>query len=314
MRIAVFAAGAVGGYFGGRLAEAGEDVSFVARGEHLRAIRDRGLRIESPAGDVTIHPAHTTDDPAAIGGVDLVLVAVKTWQLSEAARAMGPLVREGTTVLPLLNGVEAPDILAAALGAEHVVGGICRIFANLEGPGQVRHRGYEPTIDVGELDGPVSDRIRRLVEVLGRGRGMTATPHDDIRTVMWVKLLFIGPTGAVGAAAREPIGRVRETPETRALLERAMREVAAVARAHGVVIPEETVAGITGFVDSLPGEELASMQRDIMEGRPSELEGQVGVVVRLGEAAGVDTPAHRFLHAVLLPGERRVRGAPPAAR
>lgn len=308
MRIAVFAAGAVGGYFGGRLAQAGEDVSFIARGEHLRAIRDRGLRVESPAGDFTIRPARATDDPASVGPVDVVLVAVKTWQLPEAVRAMKPLVGGRTMVVPMLNGVEAPELLSEAIGREHVIGGFCRIFANLAAPGLVRHRGFEPSIDIGELDGGTSDRVRRFVDVLRRARGMTASGHDAIRTGMWVKLLFVGPIGAVGAAARESIGAVASTPQTRALLEQAMREVAAVARARSVPVPEETVEGIATFVDGLPGDEVASMQRDIMAGRPSELDGQVGVVVRLGTEAGVDTPVHRFLYAVLLPGERRARG------
>jgi len=157
--LAVFGAGAVGGYFGGRLAEAGHDVRFVARGRQLAAIRDHGLRVSSVDGDFLIRPAHVADDPAAIGQVDVVLVAVKAWQVPEAADAMGPLVGENTFVVPLQNGVEAPDLLSAVLGRPRVLGGLCRILAYLDGPGHIRHTGVTPYIAFGELDGSSSDRV-----------------------------------------------------------------------------------------------------------------------------------------------------------
>jgi 2-dehydropantoate 2-reductase len=308
MRFGVFAAGAVGGYFGGRLAEAGEDVVFVARGENLRAMRDRGLRVDSVAGDFTIHPVQASDDPAEIGPVDCVLVAVKTWQLADAADAMRPMVGPETLVVPLLNGVEAPETLADALGKEHVLGGLCRLFASLVGPGHVKHTGFEPSVHFGELDGGRSDRVQRVLEAFGRANGITAAVPDDIGVALWEKFMFVEPTGAVGAVTRAPIGVFRSIPETRALLETAVREVREVALGRSVTVAEEAVDRAMAFVDGLMASGTASMQRDIMEGRPSELEGQTGSVVRLGREARVSVPVHDMLFAALLPQERLARG------
>jgi 2-dehydropantoate 2-reductase len=308
MRFAVFAAGAVGGYFGGRLAEAGEDVAFVARGENLQALRDRGLRVDSVAGDFTIHPVHASDDPAEIGPVDCVLVAVKTWQLGGAVPAMRPVVDTDTFVVPLLNGVEAPDILAVALGKEHVLGGLCRIFASLAGPGHVKHSGFDPSVHFGELDGSRSERVERLLEAFGRARGVTAGVPEDIGVALWEKFVFVEPTGAVGAVTRAPIGVFRSVPETRDLLETAMQEVREVALARGVTVTQEAVGRAMKFVDGLMPSGTASMQRDIMEGRPSELDGQTGSVVRLARASRVAVPAHEFLYASLIPQEQLARG------
>jgi 2-dehydropantoate 2-reductase len=307
MRFGVFAAGAVGGYFGGRLAEAGEDVAFVARGENLEALRDRGLRVDSVAGDFTIHPVRASDDPGEIGPVDCVLVAVKTWQLVGVAEALAPMVDTDTFVVPLLNGVEAPDILAGALGKEHVLGGLCRIFASLAGPGHVKHGGFDPSVHFGELDGSRSERVESLLEAFGRAKGLTAAVPEDIGVAIWEKFVFVEPTGAVGAVTRAPIGVFRSVPETRALLETAMREVRDVALARGVTVPEEAVGRAMAFVDGLMASGTASMQRDIMEGRPSELEGQTGSVVRLGREAGVAVPVHQMFLGSLLPLERLAR-------
>lgn len=308
MRIAVFGTGGVGGYFGGRLAEAGENVAFIARGEHLVAIRERGLRVDSPEGDFLIHPARATDDPGEVGPVEAIIVAVKAWQLPEAAAAMKPLVDEDTFVVPLLNGVEAPDVLAAALGEDHVLGGLCRIFAHIEGPGHIVHTGFPPTIDFGELDGGRSERVQRLADVLARCKAVIPTVHDDVVAAMWMKFAFIAAVSGVGSVSRAPYGVVRSVPETRDLLERAMGEVIAVGRALGVHLPDDLVDRIMAIVDGLAGEEIPSMQRDILGARPSELEAQNGAVVRMGAQAGVPTPVHGFLYAALLPQERAARG------
>lgn len=308
MRIAVFGAGAVGGYFGGRLAQAGEDVVLIARGDHLRALQRRGLRVESIAGDFSVDPAEATDDPEAVGVVDAVLVAVKAWQVPEAARAMQPLIRPDTFVVPLENGVEAPFQLAEALGKKHVVGGLCRIISSLVGPGHIRHAGISPTIAFGELDGRRSERLARLREAFQRTEGVTPTIPLDICVAMWEKFLFIASLSGVGAVTRAPVGVLRSRPETREMLEQAMEEILAVAQARGVALPPETVAQTMAFIDGLPPQGTASMQRDIMAGRPSELESQNGAVVRLGREAGVETPLHTFIYNSLLPQEMQVRG------
>ncbi|NTU81626.1 MAG: 2-dehydropantoate 2-reductase [Chloroflexales bacterium] len=305
MRIAVVGVGGVGGYFGGQLARAGEDVALIARGAHLAAIQAQGLRVESIAGDFTAHPMIATDDPAEVGPVDAVLVAVKSWQLAAAAAALRPLLGPETAVVPLLNGVEAPEQLAVALGRTHILGGLCRISAAIVAPGVIRHTAVEPTVILGELDNQPSVRATALHVAFTRA-GVTAVIADDIQRAMWEKFLLI-TTWGIGAVTRVPIGAWRSIPETRALAEAAMREVVAVALAHGVALSEDLVAQTLAVFDSLPAETTASMQRDIMAGRPSELEAQNGAVVRLARAVRVPAPTHRFLYASLLPQERQAR-------
>lgn len=309
MRIAVIGAGGVGGYFGGRLARAGEDVTFLARGATLRALRESGLRVDSAdaAGDFVIAPARATDDAATVGEVDLVLVAVKGWQLPEAIATMRPLVGAATVVLPLLNGVEAPDQLVAAFGAQHVAAGICGVFGSVVAPGHVRNTLPTPFIIVGELDNARSDRMLRIVHAFEQ-EGVPASLAEDIHAALWQKLMFVGPFGGVGAVTRAPVGVMRAMPETRALLEQAMMEILQVAHARGVAVPDSAVALCLGMIDNSPAPGTASMQRDITAGQPSELEAQIGAVVRLAREGGVAVPVHEFLYASLLPLERRARG------
>ena len=308
MRIAIFGSGGVGGYFGGRLAQSGEDVVFIARGAHLHALRERGLRVSSISGDFTVRPVHATDDPATVGPVDAVLLAVKAWQIPEAARAMHPLIGPETFVVPLENGVEAPEELAAVLGAGHVLGGLCRILAYVTGPGEIRHAAVEPYLAFGELDGTRSERAEALRRAFARTTGVTVEIPADIRAAMWSKFLFITPVSGLGALTRVPIGILRTTRETRQLLVEALREIVALAAAVGVVLPGDAVEQTLAFTDGIPADGTTSMQRDIMEGRPSELDAQVGAVVRLGTRARVAVPVHRFMYAALLPLERRIRG------
>lgn len=308
MRIAVFGSGAVGGYFGGRLAEAGEDVAFVARGEHLAAIRRSGLGVTSIDGDFVVHPARATDDPAALGPVDVVLLGVKAWQVSEAAGALRPLVGSRTIVVPLQNGIEAPERLADVLGAEHVLGGLCRIIGHLVAPGRIRHAGAEPYIAFGPLEPSTRDRAEALRAAFGRTRGVRVEIPSDIRAAMWSKFLFIAALGGVGALTRAPVGIIRGQPECRRLLHEAMVEIREVAAGHGIALPADLVHQTLAYVDSLPADGTASMQRDIVHGRPSELDAQIGAVVRLGERAGVGVPLNRAMLSALLPLERMARG------
>ncbi len=307
MRIAIFGTGAVGGYFGGRLAQAGEEVAFIARGEQLRALQERGLRVDSLQGDFAVRPVRATDDPASVGPVDAVIVGVKAWQVTEAARAMRPLVGPETFVVPLQNGVEAPSQLAAVLGDERVLGGLCRIISQVVEPGHVRHAGLEPYVALGELDNRPSERAARLREAFARA-GVTAEVPPDIGVAMWGKFLFIASFSGVGAVTRAPAGVMRSLPETRRMLERAMHEVLAVARARGIELPEESIPQTMDLIDGLPPGGTASMQRDIISGRPSELESQNGAVVRLGREVDVPTPLHAFIYHSLLPLELRARG------
>jgi len=307
VRIAVFGSGAVGAYFGGRLAHAGEDVVFIARGRQLQALQDDGLRVESIKGDFAVCPVHATDDPAQVGTVDAVLVGVKAWQVPEAAQAMGPLLGSHTFVVPLQNGVESPSQLATVLGSERVLGGLCRIVSFVQEPGHIRHAGLEPYVAFGELDNRPSERAERLRAAFARAE-VTAEIPPDIQTSLWTKFLFIASFSGVGAVTRVPAGVLRSVPETRHMLEQAMREVLAVARARDVALPEAAIPDTMALIDRLPPEGTASMQRDIMQGRPSELESQNGAVVRLGREVGVATPLHAFIYHSLMPLEMRARG------
>ena len=310
MRVAVFGAGAVGAYFGGRLIETGKhDVSLIARGPHLDSLQTRGLRIESPEGDADLpSDAFTaTSNPQDVGQVDVVLVTVKTWMVPEAGVAIGPMVEDKTTVVPLQNGVEAPDQLAAEVSDGHVIGGTCRIFTDIVEPGVVRHTGVPPTITIGELDGSASETVEEIHAALSDA-GILATARTDIRAALWEKLMFVGPLGGVGAVTRVPIGVFRSVPRSRELLEACMEEIAFVAAAEGVSLASNAVEGAMKLADLAPADGTASMQRDIASGRPSELEAQVGVIPRLGQRHDVATPAHDAIYAALLPSELKARG------
>jgi 2-dehydropantoate 2-reductase len=307
VRIAVFGTGGVGGYFGGRLAQAGEDVTFIARGEHLQAIREHGLRVESLKGDFIIQPAQATDDPAQVGVVDVVLLGVKAWQVSDAAQAIRPLIGPGTFVVPLQNGVEAPSQLAEVLGARHVLGGLARLISFKVGPGHIRHAGAEPTVAFGELDGQPSERVERLRQAF-EGAGIAVEAPPDIQVAMWAKFLLVASWGGLGAVTRAPIGVLRSVPETRQMLERAMREILAVAQARGIALSDESLRKAFAFLDALPPAGTTSLQRDIAEGKPSELDSWNGAAVRLGREAQVATPLNAFIHHSLLPLELQARG------
>jgi 2-dehydropantoate 2-reductase len=308
VRVLVYGTGGVGGYFGARLAASGEEVVFLARGAHLTVLRAEGLRLESILGDAHLHPVRTADRPEDAGAVDIVLLGVKAWQVEEAARALAPVLGRDAFVVPLQNGVEAPDQLAAVLGAARVVGGACWIVAERKAPGLIRHAAVEPRVVIGEMDGPASPRIQALRDAFARA-GVRCEASDTIRRVLWTKFLFISAVSGVGAVTGLPAALYRDVPETRALLTAALDEVAAVARAHGVSLGGDAVAETLRFIDGLAPTATASMQRDIAEGRPSELDAQNGAVARLGRARGLKTPAHDFLYAALLPRERRARGA-----
>ena len=308
MRIAIFGTGGVGGYFGGRLAEAGEDVIFIARGDHMEAMRRHGLRVESVAGSFHVATARVTDDPREVGQVDVILVCVKTWQLTDAARALQPMLKAATTVVPLQNGIEAPDQLAAALGRERVLGGLCGIIAYRAAPGYIRHVGVNPFVSFGELDNSVSERVERLRQSFERTRGTSVTVPLDIEAAMWKKFLFITAISGMGAVTRAPMGVLRRQPGTRHLLERVMEEIHAVARSRRVTLPSDIITSTMNSIDALPADATASMQRDVMAGRPSELEAQNGAVVRFGAQAGIATPVNAFIYHCLLDLERRARG------
>ncbi|HEX3249951.1 MAG TPA: 2-dehydropantoate 2-reductase [Pyrinomonadaceae bacterium] len=300
MRIVVFGTGGVGGYFGGRLAQAGEDVTFVARGEHLCAIKANGLRVDSSSGDFVVYPAKATDNLNDVGETELVILGVKAWQVPEAARAIRPVVGPKTTVVPLQNGVDAVPQLVAELGADNVIGGLCRIVSFVVGPGHIRHAGFTPSIIIGELDNRQSERIETIAQIF-KHAGLDTTVATDIQVELWTKFLFIASFSGVGAMADAPAGVLRANPKWRAQMLSAMEEIYALAHARGVNLPADSVAKVMAAVDGLPEDATSSMQRDIAAGKPSELESQNGAVVRLAREAGVDVPTHTLIYEALRP-------------
>ena len=313
MKIAVIGVGAVGGYFGGRLAQAGHDVFFLARGKTVEALRSEGLRVKSVDGDFEIRGPQAAADPNQVGPVDVVLVAVKATQVGEVAPTLAPLLGPETCVIPLQNGLEAAGLLAASLGPEKVLGGLCKIFALSTGPAMIEHMGLKPTIEFGELSKKKTERVERIRAVLDSAAGMTAVTPDDIDVALWMKLLYVEPLGAVGAVAREPAGVLRTVPATRRMLQLAMEEVVAVALKRGVAIDPGLPAKAILRVDELPAGATTSMHRDLIAGRPSEFEFQVGTVVRYAGESRVPAPVHSAIYAALLPSDLRARGQLPSA-
>ena len=307
MRIVVIGVGGVGGYFGGRLVQAREDVVFIARGETLQALRTKGLKVESVKGDFALPSIQVTDDPKQVGPADAILLAVKSWQVPEMIDVLRPIIGPETFIVPLQNGVEAPGQLADAFGKERVLGGLARILSYQIGPGEIRHIGAEPSLAFGEMDNQKSERAERLRQAFA-GAGVTAEIPQDINVALWTKLLFVASWGGVGAVTRAPIGVLRSLPETRQMIEQAMREIIAVARTRNVIMPEETAGRAMTIIDKMPPNGTPSLQRDIIEGKPSELDAWNGVVVRLGKEGGIATPLHSFIYQSLLPLELQARG------
>ena len=302
MHIVVFGSGGVGGYFGGRLAQAGEQITFIARGEHLQVMLSQGLKVDSIKGNFTILPVIATDDTTAVHAADVILLCVKTWQMARAAKSIIPMLESGTFVVPLENGVEAPALLAEILGREHVLGGLCRIASQLVAPGVIRHTGIEPHVAFGELDKRQSARSSALLQVFTQA-GVSAEIPADIMLAMWQKFLFISTVSGIGALTRVPIGEFRSHPGIHGMLENALQDCYAVALAQGIRLPENSVANTLAYIDSLPSETIPSMQRDIMEGKPSELDAQIGTIVRMGQEYNIPTPVHTFVYHSLLPQE-----------
>jgi len=309
MKIAVFGVGAVGGYFGGKLTQTNHEVIFIARGDHLQAIRENGLQVVSENGTFVAQPALATDNPSDVGEVDLLLVATKTWQIEEAAAAMRPMLTDSTVVLPLLNGVEAPQQLEHLLGTGIVLGGFCRVQSQIIAPGKIKQGGTSAYIALGAMRGgqQYHTQVAAMKSVLDETGAIVEVPHS-IEAAMWQKLLFVSSLGGVGAVTRMPAGILRKLPETRTMLQAAMREIYEVAIAQKLPMAGDAVAIGMGIVDRLPQAATASMQRDLMNGRPSELEAQNGVVVRFGAQFGIETPTHRFVYHSMLPSEKQARG------
>jgi len=291
--------GGVGGFFGGRLAHAGYDVSFIARGAHLAAMRERGLTIENQQqGEIRVPKVRATDDPAQIGRVDLVIVSVKLWDTESAAKQIKPLLGPQTGVISLQNGVIKDDILRRELGAAAVMGGVGYVATHISRPGVIHQTGTMQRIVLGEYDGTKSARATFLHEALVRA-GVNAELSEDVRRAIWEKYAFLVALSATTTTMRMPIGPIRKNPQTRAFLRELIRETVAVGRAYGVALPEDYAENRLAFADGLPADMTSSMHHDLERGSPLEVSWLSGGVVQLGAAKGIPTPANRAVCDIL---------------
>lgn len=300
MRIAVMGAGGVGSYFGARLAGAGQDVTFIARGRHLAAMREGGLSLTSPHGDLRLETVNATDDPSDVGPVDVVLLTVKLYDLAAACEAIAPMVGPKTMIVPVQNGISAADIVRSSFDRERVVGGLVFIASFVVAPGEVVHKAAIHRLVFGERDGALTERVLAFQDV-GRAAGFDAEASEDIEVALWTKFVLLGGLGPVAALSRQTVGAIAADEDLHNLLLRSMGEVVAVGRAKGVALPpdviEETLAEHKGFdFDAKP-----TILGDLEAGKPLEHEWISGAIVRLGRELGVATPFHDTAYAALKP-------------
>lgn len=305
MKIAVIGAGGVGGYFGGRLARANFDVTFLARGEHLREIRQNGLTVKSIKGDFKIENARVTDNIRNIGYADIVILATKAWQLHDISDDLASIVKKDTIVLPLQNGVVTAEELAEKIPSGNILGGLCKIFSKVESPGVINHLALEPIIIFGETDFTVTERVGLLKSVFDKA-GIDSHISNDITADLWKKFTGICVSGLL-AVTRTTYGELREVKETRQLMTELINEIFTLSQHLKINIEPDFPDHLISVIDTYPWETTSSLTRDVWDGRPSEIEYQNGTVVRLGEKYGVDTPVNRFVYSCILPMELRAR-------
>jgi 2-dehydropantoate 2-reductase len=316
MRIAVFGAGGIGGYFGARFARAGADVSLLARGAHLAALRSRGLTVRSPRGDLHVTP-QATDDPTVIGPVDVVMFSVKSYDTEAAAAQLGPLLRpsaaagDPTAVVSFQNGIDNEEKIAGAIGWEHVVGGVCYIFSGIAEPGVIEHVGGPANLIFGEFNGGPTSRIEQLHE-LCRAAGVDAEIAPDIRVALWSKYAFLCALAGMTAAVRLPIGEIRADPAGQAILRALLEEGRQLAAAEHVLLGDDYVDRQMDLIGRLEAGGLSSLHHDLVTGHRMELDALHGELVRRSERGGVEVPASRALYAILSPWARRNSNPPDA--
>jgi len=300
MRIAVVGAGGVGGGFGAALAKAGADVTFIARGAHLAAMKSQGLKIQGGRGETHLVPTQATDNPADIGTVDIVLFCVKLWDVESAGQHIKPLVGPNTAVIPLQNGIDAAERLTPILGSNAVMGGVAQISASITGPGVIQQVGTFMRMIFGELDGKRSKRGEDLLALCLKA-GFDATLSEQILTDLWMKFILLATNASITAATRQPIGKLRDDPDIRPMFMAAYQETIDVGRARGITLPGNALDKVVEFNAHAPPTMKASMALDLDRGNRLELPWLGGKVVQLGRELGVPTPTHTTLYAMLKP-------------
>jgi 2-dehydropantoate 2-reductase len=307
MRIAIMGAGGVGGYYGAVLARRKHEVTFIARGVHLKAIQKNGLQVREDSGDFLIKPANATDKPADVGPVDLVLFCTKAYDAVSAAKAAKALVGPTTTVLSLQNGLDSYEDIGQVVGAQHMLAGATGIISKVDAPGMIRKVSDIAWVVLGELDGRVTPRAQAVCDAF-KETGVKIEVSESIMVDLWTKLLIVAPLAGFGALTRLPIGSYRSVPETRALMTRLKREIVDLAAAALVTLEADVVEKTMSGIDELPLLWESSMQRDVQAGHRSELEAIIGVIGRKGRELGVPTPVADMIYGTLLPGDLKTRG------
>jgi 2-dehydropantoate 2-reductase len=312
MKILIMGTGGVGGYYGGLLAQQGNEVTFISRGAHLYAIRHEGLKVKSIYGDFMVFPVNATEDPAKVEPVDLVLFCVKTYNTDEAAEAIRPVVGPQTVVLSLQNGIDAAERIGKVVGIEHVIGGATWLSSAVEAPGVIKQISEFRRIVFGELGGGRSERIQSIFGVLNL-IGIDVEISENIQKILWTKFVFISAASAFGSLTRLPMGEYRSVPETRRLISGIMQEVEALARAQDIQLDPDVVQKSLEFMENAASHIKPSMQLDVESGHRTELESMVGVIGRKGRELGVPTPVADFAYGALLPVELKAWNeyAPP---
>ncbi len=306
MRIAIIGTGGVGGYFGGKLARLGLDVTFAARGKHLNEIKLHGLKVKSINGDFHLKQCIATDRLDNIGPVDFVILAVKAWQVEDVVEDVKSILKKDGLILPLQNGVMTSDQLLKVLNSKNVLGGTCKILSKIESPGVINHFGVEPSIVFGHLGAnPDESKVEKLKSLFDQA-GIYSKISEDIRTDIWKKFAFIC-VGGLLAVHHVSLGTLRENPESRKKISKLITEIYLLAKRIGIHLGDHFINHTISFIDSLPHETSFSLARDIWEGRPSELEFQNGVVVKLGESYGISTPINSAIYQQLEPLEKMAR-------
>ena len=305
MNIIVIGAGGVGGYYGGKLAKAGFDTTFLIRGQNLEAIQTNGLRIKSILGNFKVYPK-ATDDYSAVKDADLILLCVKAWQIDNIAIKLKPFLKPESTVLPLQNGADNADRLSRLLPEENVIAGLCRIVSKVESPGVIDHFGYEPEIIFGEMTNQETPRVSSIKAVFDRA-GIKNRISGNIQRDIWLKFLFIASISAMGALTRSVLGVMREDPYLRNKLLDTAREITFIGQRQGIDLNENDIVRTFELIDKLDFDTTMSLQRDMMEGKPSELENFNGYIVKQADLLGIETPVNDFIYYCLKPMEENAR-------
>jgi len=305
MKIAIIGTGGVGGYFGGMIAKAGYDVTFVARGENLKALKANGLTVKSIIGDFHLDSVKATDKIRDIGQAGLIIISVKAWQVKDVSAELKPVINEDTVILPLQNGVLAIEELMENINRKNLVGGLCKIFSKIESPGVINHFGVIPTIVFGEIDNTKTERIRQIKELFDKS-GIKSVISDNIISDLWEKFIPICVSGLL-AVTKTNYGELRELKETRDMMIAVLTENFQISQKMGIQIAPDFVDKIVASIDTFPYDATSSLTRDVWEGKPSEIEYQNGTIVKLGRQYGVETPVNRFVYSSILPMDLKAR-------